>query len=208
MMFPDGWAPGSWRISGSSHDAGWLPVPPRSDQAGVWVEDNARALRDQWGTSWRIEHERLVPLALDAAMDHRRENDLLMFQLWPTDTLICFYVHVALGRVEPGQLPQQGDGVLYDAAGLGPGVLVPVTDDIDGQSVFGLDFWFSCGDVAVIVSLEPTLADFLGTVSASVHAFVQSIELVDPDGRVRRAEIPALAEAAPSNTWVGSLSES
>ena len=207
--FPDGWAPGTWRISGTSLDGGWLPIPEQggADEVEQWVVDNLDALRAAWGSEWSEDAEEVVPLMLEAALEHRRPDDALAFQVWPASQPVCVFVHVAMGRRGPDDtLPGPGDGILFESEGLGQGVLVPRTEEVGEASVVGYDILFAFDDdVVVIVSVEPTLADLLGFVSPSIQAFVSSLELVDPDDGVRRAQPPALLEAQPGNSWVDSL---
>ncbi len=207
--FPDGWAPGTWRISGTSLDNGWLPIPVQGDADEVerWVVENLDALRASWGEGWSEDAEEVVPLVLEAALEHRRPEDALAFQVWPAPHPVCVFVHVAMGRRGADDvMPGPGDGFLFESDGLGQGVLVPRTEQIDDASVVGYDIVFSFSEhVVVIVSVEPTFSDLLGLVSPSIQAFVSSLELVDPDGGVRRSDAPALLEAQPGNSWVDSL---
>ncbi|MBO9625080.1 MAG: hypothetical protein J7484_01745 [Microbacterium sp.] len=207
--FPDGWAPGTWRLSGTSLDGGWLPIPVQGDADEVesWVVENTEALRGAWGDGWSEDAEEVVPLLLEASLEHRRPEDFLAFQVWPAPHPVCVFVHVALGvRNADDALPGPGDGILFESEGLGQGVLVPRTEEIGDASVVGYDILFTfADDVVVIVSVEPTFSDLLGFVSPSIQAFVSSLELVDPHDRTRTAEAPALLEARPGNSWVDSL---
>ncbi|MFC9985005.1 hypothetical protein ACFU0W_08235 [Microbacterium keratanolyticum] len=209
--FPADWAPGTWRISGSALDGGWLAIPSLADaaQQQAWIAENTGLLREAWGDQWTVENEALVPLALQAALDRRRPDDALAFQLWPLTIAVCAFVHVAMGSVDAAEpMPGPGDGVLFDSAGLGQGVLSPRLIDADGAALVGYDAVFSFDGVVVVVSVEPTFADFLGVISPSIHAFMDGMELVDPEGTTRRASAPALLEAQPVNTWVDSLTAS
>lgn len=206
--FPQGWAPDSWRISGTSLSDGWLAIPriDSAEASELWITQNAAALREAWGESWTTDSEQLVPHALRAALQRRRPDDALAFQIWPTNLPLCAYVHVAMGTIDAAEpLPGPGDGVLFDSAGLGQGVLVPRAEEYEGASLVGFDTGFAFRGVVVIVSVEPTFSDLLGILAPSIHAFVHSLELVDPAGQVQRAAAPALLEAEQANTWVDSL---
>ena len=206
--FPDGWAPGTWRITGTSLDAGWLPIPTRSEtDAEQWVRENTAALREAWGASWSADAATLVPLVLGAALDRRRDDDALAFQIWPAPHPVCVFVHVAMGRRDHDDtMPGPGDGILFESEGLGPGVLVPRTEQIGEAAAVGYDIVFSFDDrVVVIVSVEPTFSDLLGLVSPSIQAFASSLTLVGPDDGARRAHPPALLEAQAGNSWIDSL---
>lgn len=200
---------GSWSITGTSIDAGWLLLPADldPDAARSWIQEQTSALRAQWGQEWSAEAEHVITELLRGGLERRREEDALAFQLWLGQRPLCLYVHVAIGARDPQQaLPGPGDGMLFDAPGLGPGVLVPSQEDVDGLTAVGFDVVFACEDDAmVLVSVEPTLIDLLGLASPSIQSFIGSLELVGPDGRVRRALSPALLEAQPENTWVDTL---
>jgi len=210
-IYPEGWAPNTWRISGTSLESGWLAIPAL-DQPGevqAWVAEHATAFREAWGEAWLPESEALVPLALQAALERRRPEDALAFQLWPSTLPIFAFVHVVMGRTgvdEP--LPGPGDGLLFESSGLGQGVLVPRTIEEQGADLVGYDTVFAFDGVVVIVSVEPTFSDLLGVLSPSIHRFMDSLELVDPEGRAQQAHAPALWEADPVNTWVDSLTSS
>jgi len=207
ISFPDGWASGTWRITGTSLDPGWLPVPVLDSEtdAGAWVHENTALLRRAWAGAWTTDAAQVVPEVLRAGLAHRRQDDVLAFQLWPAQHPLCVFVHVTMGRGD-GVLPGPGDGILFDSEGLGSGVLVPRSARIGDGDVLGYDIVFSFDeDVVVIVSVEPTFADLLGVVSPSIHAFAASLQLVAPDGLPRRALEPALLEAQPANSWIDSL---
>lgn len=210
--FPDGWAPGTWRITGTSLDGGWLPIPDRvgAEELERWLDENIALLREAWGASWTADAENVVSLMLEAAIEHRRPDDALAFQIWPAPHPVCLFVHVTMGRYSADDvLPGPGDGVLFESAGLGQGVLVPRVEEVGGASVVGFDIVFTFSDdVVVIVSVEPTFSDLLGMIAPSIQAFASSLELVGPDDQVRHADAPALLEAQPQNTWVGSLAGS
>lgn len=201
---------GRWSISGTSIDAGWLPLPEGldPDAARSWTAEQTAALREEWGEDWSAEAEVVIPALLRGGLERRREEDALAFQLWLGRRPLCLFVHVAIGARDPQQrLPGPGDGVLFDSPSLGPGVLVPRYDEVGGSTAVGFDVVFACEDDArVLVSVEPTLADLLGLASPSIQSFIGSLELTGPDGRVRRALPPALLEAQPENTWIDSLS--
>ncbi|WP_336645010.1 hypothetical protein [Microbacterium sp. USHLN186] len=210
ISFPDGWASGTWRITGTSLDPGWLPVPAidSAPAAEAWVHENTELLRHAWAPTWTTESAQAVPEVLRAGLAHRRPDDALAFQLWPAQHPLCVFVHVAMGRGD-GVRPGPGDGILFVSEGLGPGVLIPRSARIGDGDVLGYDIVFSFeGDVVVIVSVEPTFADLLGIVSASIHTFTASLQLVAPDGLPRRALQPELMEAQPANSWIDSLTAS
>lgn len=210
ISFPEGWASGTWRITGTSLDPGWLPVPLLDSEpdAEAWVHENTALLRRAWADAWTTEAAQVVPELLRAGLARRRQDDALAFQLWPAQHPLCVFVHVTMGRGD-GVLPGPGDGILFDSEGLGSGVLVPRSVRIGDGEVLGYDIVFSFDeDVVVIVSVEPTFADLLGVVSPSIHAFAASLQLVAPDDLPRRALEPALLEARPANSWVDSLTGS
>jgi hypothetical protein len=214
--YPADWAPGTWRVTGTSLDGGWLPIPAPSavDSAEHWVSENTAALRDAWTDAsealWSADVEKVVRAMLHGALERRRTEDALAFQIWPASQPLCVFVHVAMGTRMPGDvLPGAGDGILFDAEGLGPGVLVPRTERVGDADVVGYDIVFSFAEnVVVVVSVEPTFSDLLGIVSPSIQAFVASLTLVGPDDQPRRTQTPSLLEAQASNTWVDSLSTS
>lgn len=207
--FPEGWAPGTWRITGTSLDGGWLPLPVPGDgtDTAQWVAENTAALRESWGPSWSADAERVVPAVLSAAPGRRRPEDALAFQIWPAPHPVCVFVHVEMGRRAPDDaMPGPGDGILFASEGLGAGVLVPRTEEIGGAAAVGYDILFGFeGDVVVVVSVEPTFSDLLGFVSPSIQAFVSSLTLTGPDDRELRALTPALLEAEATNSWIDSL---
>lgn len=196
---------GQWVINATSVDPGWLAVPAKNEREPGWIEQCTSALQRQWGEEWLPEHADVVPVLLSAGLESRRDDDLLLFQLWPTNAPVCFFVHVMLGTVSPDQRPSQGDGVVVETSGLGPGMLVPTVDENEEGALAGFDVYFAVGEVTVIVSVEPTVIDALGLIAPSIHAFIDSLELVDPDGQIRRADAPRVLEAVPVNTWVDTL---
>ncbi|MFE6735288.1 hypothetical protein [Microbacterium sp. NPDC057650] len=201
--------PGAWQVTGTSSDAGWMPIPTGLDTDGAeaWVAANTAAMRTEWGEDWSPDAEQLIPAIIEAAPARRREEDSLAFLLWAGHRPLGVFVHVAIGTRSPGDaLPGPGDGVLFESSGLGPGVLVPRTEQIGDAFVVGYDTVFAFAeDVVLIVSVEPTFQDLLGLVSPSVQLFMDSLELTGPDGTARRANTPALLEAQAVNTWVDSL---
>ncbi|MGX1793031.1 hypothetical protein ACWIDW_08825 [Microbacterium sp. NPDC055312] len=210
ISFPSGWSPGTWRITGTSLDAGWLALPALETPAetGAWVAENTALLRAAWAQHWTPDAEQLVPDILRAGLGHRRSDDALAFQVWPAQHPLCVFVHVVMARGD-GELPGPGDGILFESEGLGPGVLVPRVERLGDADALGYDIVFAFDDdVVVIVSVEPTFADLLGITSPSIQAFTASLQLVDPDERIRRARAPRLREAQPADTWVDSLTAS
>lgn len=198
---------GTWQVTAHSDVAGWLPIPQRGDAAAAdWIAAGTAQLRAAWGERWEPAHEQVVPVLLGAALEHRAPEDALAFQVWPVAAAVCFFVHVAVGELGAGErMPGPGDGVLYDAAGLGLGIQLPIFDEVAGERVLGLQFLFVGEGQAVSVVVEPTLGRLLTPLMPQVHAFVQSIRLTAPDGSLFRAEPPALLEARPDESWVDSL---
>ena len=200
---------GAWRISGTSIDAGWLPIPAGldADAARSWIGEHTAALRKEWGEGWSAEADVVIPALLAGGLERRRDEDALAFQLWLGQRPLCLFVHVAIGARDPQQpLPGPGDGLLFDSPSLGPGVLLPRQEEVGDATAVGFDVLFACEDDAlVLVSVEPTLADLLGLAAPSIQGFIGSLELTGPDGRPRRALPPALLEAQPVNTWVDTL---
>lgn len=210
ISFPSGWAPGTWRITGTSLDAGWLALPAfeTSAEAAAWVGENTALLQTAWAQHWSPDAEPLVREILRAGLAHRRSDDALAFQVWPAQHPVCVFVHVVMAQGD-GEPPGPGDGILFESEGLGPGVLVPRAERIGDADALGYDIVFAFDDdVVVIVSVEPTFADLLGIVSPSIQAFTASLQLVGPDERTRRARAPRLLEAQHADTWVDSLTAS
>jgi hypothetical protein len=198
----------TWRLSARSDEPGWMPipVPAADDEAGRWVAEQTDAMRRAWGDAWSPAYDETVPALLVAALDRRRPDDVFAFQVWPTEAPVCIFVHAAAGGIAPGtRLPGPGDGVLYEADGLGTGIHVPIVESLGGTHVVGAEFIFVGEHRAVTVFVEPTLPEILAVLMPAVHAFVQSVTLTAPDGRRFRAEPPALLEAGAADSWVDTL---
>jgi len=199
-----------WQVTGTSLDAGWLLIPEHETEAdaGAWVRENTDALRIAWADAWQPVFHDVVPAMLRAAVEHRRAEDALAFQLWPTNAPVCIFVHVQAGILEPAALPGPGEGVLYEAAGLGQGVQSVIVETVGGARVIGVRFVFASPELTVVVEVEPTLPELLATLFASVHGFVQSLRVTASDGTAFVAAQPRLLEAGPGDSWVDSMTTS
>lgn len=186
-------------LTGESLSPGWLLVP--ADAGADWVRDSAAALRAGWGRAWQESYDRLVPMMLDAATEHRREEDALFFQLWPTDAPVCVFVHAAVGRIDAAALPAAPDAIGYEATGLGPGLQVPFTQRVAGADVWGVEYVFHDAGQGVTVHVEPTLPEILAPLMPMIHQFVQSLQLTGADGRPFAAVAPPLPENGPDGSW-------
>jgi len=195
-------------LTATTRMPGWLPIPVPSDteRADAWVGERSRELRAAWGSGWAPVHDRLVPALLRAALERRRPSDTLAFQVWPTAGPLCIYVHAAVGSFPAGtRMPGPGDGILYEAEGLGPGVQLPVVEDVGEVRGLGVQFVFADSDIAVSIDVEPTLPEVIAILMPQVHAFVQSLRLTGPRGAAFRAAPPALLEADAADSWIDSL---
>nr|WP_274637714.1 hypothetical protein [Microbacterium bovistercoris] len=195
-------------LTATSFAPGWMPIPALAgtDAAPPWIAQNAAALREAWGDRWEPVHDRLVPALLQAALGHRRPEDALAFQVWPTDAPVCIFVHAAVGTFPDGtRMPRPGDGILCDAEGLGLGVQLPIVEEVGDVQTLGVQFVFADAARAVSVVVEPTLPELIGILMPQIHGFVQSLRLTAPDGAAFRADPPALLEADPAETWIDSL---
>lgn len=191
-----------WTLTGSSETPGWLeiPTPDSPESARRWVGEQTAAMRAAWGEGWEPAHEGVVPAMLEAALAHRRDQDALAFQLWPTNAAVCLFVHAAVGEVDD-EIAAPAEAVPYDSAGLGPGLHVPVARTVAGATVLGAEFVFRSGARVVAVSVEPTLPELLAILLPAVHGFVQSLVLTGPAGRRFRADPPRLPGADPADQW-------
>lgn len=199
-----------WQLTGASEDAGWLAIPAleTAAEAAAWVDEHAAAIRQAWGETWQPEHDEVVRALLAAGLEHRRPDDALCFQVWPTNAPVCIFVHAAVGQLAPDdRLPEAGEGILYEADGLGLGVQMPVVERVDDADVAGVQFLFAQEGLVVRVDVEPTLPELLGLLIPMVHSFVQTVQLTASDGTRFRADAPALLEAEDGESWVDSLTE-
>ena len=205
---PPDWGAGLWRLSGRSDVAGWLDLPAHVDSVDEWVEAQAGELRAAWGSAWRDDQSAAVAGLLRGALAARPDDAALAFQLWPVPAPLVTHVRASFGARPAGLRLGPGDGVLYEAAGLGFGVqaLRQVRVDDAGLDLIGIEIAFLGEDAAVVASLEPTIPELFAMVVGQFHAFVQTLEFQGPDGRAIVAPAPAeFLDAAPDATWADTV---
>lgn len=184
-------------LTAQSANPGWLLVPADADER--WIDETAAALRVE--KDGPHADEPLLRLLLNAAREHRRDEDALFFQLWPTAAPVCVFVHAAVGAVDPATLPGAPDALPYEAAGLGPGIMVPFTQRVAETDIWGVEYVFHDGRQGVSVHVEATLPEILAPLMPAIHELVQSLRLTGDDGREFAAMPPALAENGADGSW-------
>ncbi len=205
---PEGWGAGMWRLSGHSEVPGWLLLPAQVDDTDAWVAAGVAEIESAWQEHWRPEQAPVVAALLRNGLIARPDEAALAFQLWPVPAPLVAHVHASFGARPAGLVLGPDDGVLYDAAGLGQGIQLPlrVHDDAAGVDLIGVQLVFLSADAAVQVTFEPTVPELFGMLVGQFHAVVQSLELVGPDGQPVLAHAPqGFPDAAADATWPGSL---
>jgi len=205
---PEGWADGSWRITGHSEVPGWLIIPGQVDDPDEWVVGRTDEIRDAWAEEWNEQWREVVPALLRAGLDARPDGAALAFQIWPVPAPLLAQVSVFFGE-RPGDLPAElADGDRYVTDGLGDGVaLVRTLDDaVSGSTLVGLDLTFISDRTMVVVRFEPTVVELFGMLVGQFHAFVHTLEFLDPEGRPVRGIVPdELPTAQADDDWTESV---
>lgn len=202
---PEGWGAGSWRITGHSEVPGWLLIPADPGNRDEWVAGRADEIRAAWGEHWDDRWHETVPALLRAGLDARPVEAALAFQIWPVPAPLLAQVTVFFGK-RPAVLPEElASGGRYVADGLGAGIALArtVDDPVTGATLVGSEISFLGEDTLVVVRFEPTVAELFGMLVGQFHAFVHTLEFLDPEGVPVVASVPGGFPAARSDEdWV------
>ena len=187
---------------------GWVsvPEPGTAEARATWIDDQIAAFRGSGEVEWNEGLEQYLRVLLDLAVDRWRDEDTLVFQVWPSAVPACVFVHFAVGHL-PAEVPRPGpgDGLFYDSEGVGPGVQIPVVEQLPEGEAIGIRFLFTRGEQALVVDVEPTAPELLTALMPGLHSALQSLEVTLSDGTRFRAEAPHLLEAQEHESWVDSL---
>lgn len=198
--------PGSWVLTGNSGVPGWLPIPSAPADPSAWVRACALELRASWGDRWTAWCDTAVPVLLQQGLRSRPADAAHAFQLWPVAAPLVAQVHTRMGRRPPGFTLGPGQGIPYQADGLGGGVQTVQRARIDGVDGVGISVVFLADDVLIAASLLPTVPQVLPLVVDGFHAFVQSLTLSDPDELPIRAATPAaFPETMADSEWIDTV---
>lgn len=207
---PEGWADGNWRLDARTDLPGWLGQPARVDDVDAWVDEAVQQLRASWGEAWTAESENVVAQLLRLGLEARPPEAALAFQLWPIAAPLVCHVQVSFGERPSGFVLGPHDGVLYEASGVGFGVQRVERAELSAQGgeLVGTNIVFLAEEAAVIARLEPTLPEIFAAVLPAFHRFVQTLQLIGPDGRARVSSIPSsFAESRDHGDWADTVAE-